>query len=312
MMKRGHTRLALPAAALLLSVACTSNAPEQAEPVSSQPGSSQEAQGTEQTLLAPGREAPPAAEQQAPDRAAAVPDSTPARPAPRPPAAPRAPRPAADSGAREARVEADKAEASAREAGRAAREASPDVTPEAPRPEPVRMVSIPADTRLSLVLLTDLASDTSQVEDRVAARVASDVMVDGETVIPEGSRVSGRVTYAQPSGKVKGRAGLTVRFHTLTVGSRTYDIVAEPFRREAEGTKAKDARNIGIGAGAGAVVGGIIGGRKGAAIGAGVGGAGGTGVVLATKGEEVRVSSGTAVSTRLSDPVVIQVNRGSR
>ena len=63
---------------------------------------------------------------------------------------------------------------------------------------------------------------------------------------------------------MKGRAALTLRFHTVTIGSRSYDIAAEPIRREAEGTKKKDARDIGIGAGAGAVIGGIIGGGKGA------------------------------------------------
>jgi hypothetical protein len=164
---------------------------------------------------------------------------------------------------------------------------------------------VPADTRLRLTLLTDVASDTSAVEDRVTARVAEDVLIDGDTVVPAGSRVGGVVTYAQPSAKVKGRAGLTVRFRTLTIGSRTYDITAEPVRREAQGTKAKDARNIGIGAGAGAVIGGILGGRKGAGIGAAVGGAGGTGVVLATKGEEVRLPSGTSISTRLDAPLVV-------
>jgi len=169
------------------------------------------------------------------------------------------------------------------------------------------MVTVPADTPLRLTLLTDIASDTSVVEDRVTARVAADVAVDGETVIPAGAQVAGVVTYAQPSAKVKGRAAITVRFRTLTTGPRTYDIASEPLRREARGTKAKDAGKIGIGAGAGAVVGGIIGGRKGAGIGAVVGGAGGTGVVLATKGEEVRVPSGTAISTRLESPLIVEM-----
>jgi hypothetical protein len=43
------------------------------------------------------------------------------------------------------------------------------------------------------------------------------------------------------------------------------------------------------------------------AIGASVGGAGGTGVVLGTKGEEVRLSVGSQVNVRLDDPIVIQL-----
>ncbi len=178
-----------------------------------------------------------------------------------------------------------------------------------PAPPPARLVTIPANTDLRLTLQSDVASDTSKVEDRVTARVAANVNVGGETVIPEGSRVTGVVTYATPSAKVKGRAAVTVRFRTLTIGSQSYDITAEPLRREAAGTKAKDARDIGIGAGAGAIVGGIIGGRKGAGIGAAVGGAGGTGVVLATRGDEVRLPSGTSITTRLEAPVTVEVMR---
>ncbi len=178
----------------------------------------------------------------------------------------------------------------------------------AARPAPTRMVSVPAETALRVTLLDAVASDTSAVEDRVAGRLANDVTVGGETVIPAGSRLGGVVTYVQESAKVKGRAALTVRFRTLTIGSRTYDLVAEPVRRQAEGTKAKDARDIGIGAGAGAVIGGLIGGRKGAGIGAVVGGAGGAGKVLASRGEQVRVPAGTVVSTRLEAPLTVEVD----
>jgi len=182
--------------------------------------------------------------------------------------------------------------------------------PAASRPAPVpasRFIELPAGTALPLELATTVGSDTSAVEDPVSARVTSDVEVDGEVVVPEGSTVAGRVTYAQESGKVKGLAGVTVRFYTLTIGSRTYDIAAEPVRRQAASTKGKDAQKIGIGAGAGAVVGGLLGGRKGAAIGAAAGGAGGAGVVLATKGQEVRLPSGTALSLRLTEPLAVTV-----
>lgn len=168
-----------------------------------------------------------------------------------------------------------------------------------------RLVELPAGTVLPLRLGTTVGSATSAVEDPVTARVTRDVTVGGDVLVPEGSTVSGRVTYAQNSGRVKGRAGLTVRFYTLTIGDRAYDIDAEPLRREAQGTKGKDAQKIGIGAGAGAVVGGLLGGRKGAAIGAVAGGAGGTGVVLATKGEEVELAAGTAVDLRLTSSTTL-------
>jgi len=57
------------------------------------------------------------------------------------------------------------------------------------------------------------------------------------------------------------------------------------------------------------VIGGILGGKSGAATGAAVGGGAGTGVVLATKGKEVRLGPGTDVTTRLTAPVTVRVSR---
>lgn len=301
-MRSSSTRFATALTVVLLAAGCSRNdapADQQTPPAS-------EATGTENSVTPPAADAAPVVEQ------------APIAPSPEAPApAGVAPAPAARSQRRSAPTGQPAAPVDGRSAVPAA--GAPVDAPaavaterEAPRPAPARMVSVPQNTPLRLALQTAVASDTSSVEDRVNARVTDAVVVDGETVIPEGSRIEGRVTYAQPSGKVKGRAGLTVRFHTLTIGSRSYDIVTEPLRREAQGTKAKDARNIGIGAGAGAVIGGIIGGRKGAGIGAAVGGAGGTGVVLATKGEEVRLPAGTAVTTRLADPLVVDVRNGGQ
>ena len=63
---------------------------------------------------------------------------------------------------------------------------------------------------------------------------------------------------------------------------------------------------IGIGAGAGAAIGAILGGGDGAAKGAAIGGAGGTGVVLATRGDEVRRGPGADVTTRLTAPLTVR------
>src|SRR5690606_36041548 len=95
-------------------------------------------------------------------------------------------------------------------AQRAARD-QPD--PGRDTPPVARLVELPAGTILPLRLGTSVASNTSAVEDPVTARVTRDVEVGGDVVVPEGSTVSGRVTYAQDSGRVKGRAGLTVRFY---------------------------------------------------------------------------------------------------
>ena len=177
----------------------------------------------------------------------------------------------------------------------------------APKVPEYREVTLPAGTALPLELTTAVASDTSNVEDTVRATLRSAVSADGRQVLPAGTEVVGSVTQAERSGRVKGRARIAFRFNSLTVAGDRYDISTAPVAREAEGTKAKDATKIGIGAGAGAAVGALLGGGDGAAKGAAIGGAGGTGVVLATRGKEVRLGAGADVNTRLTAPLTIRV-----
>jgi hypothetical protein len=172
-----------------------------------------------------------------------------------------------------------------------------------------REVTIPAGTTLPLALTSALASDSSAVEDAVTAELTSPIRIDGRDVLPGGTLLSGIVTEVDGSGRVKGRAMVAFRFTSLRTGDARYDIEAEPVSHLAAATKGEDATKIGIGAGAGAIIGGIVGGKDGAAKGAAIGGGAGTGVVLATKGKEVRLGPGTDVTTRLTAPVTVRVSR---
>jgi hypothetical protein len=166
-------------------------------------------------------------------------------------------------------------------------------------------MDVPSGTELNLILETPVSSETSKPEQSVRARVAKPVIVSGMTVIPEGASVTGTVVAAEQSGRVKGRASLAIRFNRVTVANTPYTINTARIARQAEATKGEDATKIGIGAGAGAAVGAIAGGKKGAAIGAGVGGAAGTGAVLATRGKEVAIPSGTTLRTTIQETVRI-------
>jgi hypothetical protein len=102
---------------------------------------------------------------------------------------------------------------------------------------------------------------------------------------------------------------IVFRFTSLSTGDDRYDVETAPLLHLAAATKGEDATKIGIGAGAGAVVGGILGGKDGAATGAAIGGGAGTGVVLATKGREVRLQPGADVTTKLTSPLTVRVGR---
>jgi hypothetical protein len=170
-----------------------------------------------------------------------------------------------------------------------------------------REVTIPAGTALRLELKSAVGSDSSRVEDAVRASLRQPVSVNGSVVLPAGTDLAGSVVAAERSGRVKGRARVAYRFSSLNYGGERYDIRTAQLTHVAPATKGEDAKKIGIGAGAGAAVGAILGGGSGAAKGAAIGGAGGTGVVLATRGQEVRRGPGAEVTTRLLEPVTIRV-----
>ena len=171
-------------------------------------------------------------------------------------------------------------------------------------------VTVPAGTMLSLLLESGLASDVSQVEDPVRARIDRPVTIDGRRVIPQGGLAYGTVTMVEASGKVKGRGRLAFRFDQIDLDGDRYEIRTESLWYEAESTKAEDAKKIGISAGAGALIGGLLGGRRGAGAGAVIGGGAGTAVALTTAGEEVRLRSGTPVEVSLTQPLVLLISEG--
>jgi hypothetical protein len=178
-----------------------------------------------------------------------------------------------------------------------------------PSREPAfRDVTIPAGTVLPVELQSSVASDTSSVEDPVGARLRKAIMIDGVEALPAGSTVRGTVTEATRSARVKGRARVGFRFHSIEpAGRERLEIRTTVIAREAPGTKKQDAAKIGIPAGAGAVIGGIVGGGDGAAKGAAIGGAAGTGVVLSTRGKEVRFGPGADFSVKLLAPITVRV-----
>src|SRR4051812_11710380 len=172
-----------------------------------------------------------------------------------------------------------------------------------------REVTIPAGTLLPVTLDTPVGSDTSRVEEPVTAHLARSVHVHGEAVLPEGTRVTGVVTDATRSAKVKGRAHVALRFDSMTPRGEDhrYAIQTAAVGRTAPGTKQKDALEIGAPAAGGAIIGALVGGGKGAAIGAGVGGGAGTAVVLSTRGKEVHLEKGAQLTLKLAEPVTIKV-----
>jgi len=194
------------------------------------------------------------------------------------------------------------------ETGAAAENSAAAAPAAAPAPA-FREITLPEGTTLQLSLQSAVASDTSRLEDAVRAELREPVVIDGTTVLPAGAELTGIVTGVERSGRVQGRARVAYRFDAISNSGETYDVTTAPVSHLAPATKGEDATKIAVGAGAGAAIGALLGGGDGAAKGAAIGGAAGTGTVLATRGEEVRLGPGARVSTRLTAPVTVRVAR---
>jgi hypothetical protein len=171
---------------------------------------------------------------------------------------------------------------------------------------------IPQGSHALLRLENSVSTRTAREGDYVYMRTASPIAANGQIVIPEGSYVQGVVTHAVRSGRVKGKAELSIRIETLTLPSgKVIKITPHLNSVDSEGTEQKvanenqiqqgsshgaDAARIGETGGAGAAIGGLATRTwTGAGIGAGAGGAVGLATVLLTRGKEVDLHRGTSI-----------------
>lgn len=188
--------------------------------------------------------------------------------------------------------------------------ADPQPRVETPAVPQIEEITIPASAVIGLEVETPITSERARVEDRVEARVTRDVYADGRVAIPAGSRVTGSVTLVEKGGKVKERARLGVRFHTLVLADgRQINLRTDTIYREGQSPSGESSRKIGGAAVGGAVLGAIMGGSKGAILGGAAGAAGGTAAVMAGDRNAATIAGGTVVTARLSSPVTLEVER---
>jgi hypothetical protein len=176
----------------------------------------------------------------------------------------------------------------------------------APAPEPPKPLVVPAGTTLTVRLAETLSSKTSTDGQPFSGTLVNPVSVEGETVFPAGSRVSGAVVVAHSAGRFKGASLLEIKLDSITSNGRQVAISTSPLSKGEKGKGKRSAAMIGGGAGAGALIGGLAGGGKGAAIGALVGGGAGTAGAGLTGNRDVEFPAESAASFKLAAPVQIQ------
>jgi type IV secretion system protein VirB10 len=180
---------------------------------------------------------------------------------------------------------------------------------------------VPAGTQISIRLRETLSSQRNERDDEFRAEVLKGVEVNSLVVIPAGSQIYGTITHVKRAGRIRGRSEMNLRFDEIELpsGSRfpleatvvSVEEQADEEVKDDEGTiqgtstKGKDAKKIGFTTGIGALIGVLTGGGSGAKVGAAVGAVGGSAGVLATRGRDIVLPSGTELQIKLDQEVAV-------
>ena len=176
----------------------------------------------------------------------------------------------------------------------------------ASQPAPPPPVVIGAGRILTVTIDQNISTKTNQQGDRFAASLAEPVTVDGNQVLPAGTKATGTVTQSVQAGRVKGGALLQLSLDSLTVSGQKYSIETSAVVETTKGRGKRTAIGGGGGAAVGAIIGGIAGGGKGAAIGALAGGGAGTAGAAYTGKRDITIPAESRVKFKLTQPLTIQ------
>jgi len=174
--------------------------------------------------------------------------------------------------------------------------------PPAYRP-PSGPVELPSGTNVVVRLIDGVDSETARPGQTFTASLDEPVTVNGETVIPRGGDAVLKLVDAKESGKLTGRAELTLDLVSVTVNGRPMELNTTTVSRVSDSRGERTAKVAGGTAVVGAIIGGIAAGGKGAALGAAAGGAAGAGAEIITKGQRVKIPSETRLTFVLDTPV---------
>ena len=168
-------------------------------------------------------------------------------------------------------------------------------------------VTLPERTAIHVTLDQALATDQSRLGDHFDATVSEPVVVDGKTVIPQGTHAEGLVVEARQSGRLMGRARLQLALQTVAVNGQNYDVRTISHPKIGRDHKKADLTWIGGGAVGGALIGAVAGGGTGALIGGPIGAGAGTTVALLRGKKDIKLRAETPLKFELSEPVTIKV-----
>ena len=174
-----------------------------------------------------------------------------------------------------------------------------------PPPPPPPEITVPANTELEVRLDRSIATNRVASGDPFYATVADPVVVDGQTVIPVGAPVTGRVVYAREAGRLKGVAVIRLALSSVEIDGNNYPLDSTTYTRYGRNHKTRNWEMIGGGAGVGALFGALVGHGRGALIGAPVGAGAGIAGAAVTEKRNIVIPAETAMTFDILRPVEV-------
>lgn len=152
-------------------------------------------------------------------------------------------------------------------------------------------ITLPPGTQVQVRMNDKLDSGVAKAGQSFSGVVTEPVIVNGRTVIASGTQVSGQISQAISSGRLKKPASITLALTQAGGKSISTAVV----RIDGKSHLVRNAEFIGGGTAAGAVIGAIAGGKKGALIGAATGAGAGTVGAFLTGKKEIVIPSETVL-----------------
>ncbi len=174
-----------------------------------------------------------------------------------------------------------------------------------PAPAPPPPIAIPAGTNVRVRMEQTIDTRRNRPGDRFEASLISPITVNGNVLVPRGTRFEGHVTEAKPSGRFKGRAELGVQLDSFHLNGAVYRVATAADTRISGRHRKRNWILMGGGAGTGAGIGAAAGGGPGALIGAGAGASAGAVGAFFTGRKNVSLPVETPLTFRLRRDVAL-------
>src|SRR5688572_4756295 len=168
--------------------------------------------------------------------------------------------------------------------------------------------TLPEGTPIVVRTVTHIDTDQNRVGETFEATLDQPLTLDGQTLAPEGTKVIGRIAYAEEAGRVRGRPQLILELTELVINDQTYPLRTSDSVHVGSSQAKRTAAAAGGGAALGAIIGAIAGGGKGAAIGAVTGAGAGTGIQV-LRGQTLKVPAETVLQFELQQPLTLDTGK---